>query len=180
MTSLHYPRVPADRRSKSQVNRLSLAKLILETGFEMDPCSLCSRRGLKCVVSDHSSRCAECVKSGRSCDVKMFSSAAVQKLLRDDRQLENEEDAVLEAIAAYQSKLQRLRKQRRLLRTRAGRMIARNSAELDRAVLVSEEAVGEPGSSSATSAAADPSPEYVLFLLSQAILVVYLMTVPHA
>ena len=173
MASLLHSRIPASCRSKSQVNRLGLAKLIFETGFEMDPCSLCSRRGLKCVVSDHSSRCAECVKSGRSCDVKMFSPVAIQRLLQDDARLEEEEEAAL-------AKLLRVRKQRRLLRTRAGRMIARNSAELDRAILVSEEVVGEPGSSSTTSAAADPSPEYVLFLLSQAILVVYLMTVPHA
>jgi hypothetical protein len=70
-----------DRVSKTSsvksAQRASLAAVIAETGSDVMPCTACFRGKRVCRMSDHSSRCLECVKRGRSCDgvsVFFFSS----------------------------------------------------------------------------------------------------------
>jgi hypothetical protein len=58
-----------ERKLQEQV---ALAARILETGFEMFPCSNCERNRRHCVASSEegSVRCSECARRGVRCDVE--------------------------------------------------------------------------------------------------------------
>ena len=61
-------RISKTRISRKTEQRQALALLIDETGFEAMPCSSCRERGWSCKMTEGHSRCAACVRRGRSCD----------------------------------------------------------------------------------------------------------------
>jgi len=82
----------------------------------MPPCSRCEKKQLKCIVSDDSKRCNECVRTNAWCDAGGPSASEWEKLECEERRLQEEEE---EAMA----KILRLRKQQRLFRSRAKDML---------------------------------------------------------
>lgn len=112
--------------------RYALARKIETHGSEMPPCSLCVKQNRKCVVDNEwSARCAECVRSKASCDVKpdvwqsnVPSSSDWESIARQKERLEEQEE---EAMA----KILRLRKQRKLLIRREAEMAKRGLKFLD-------------------------------------------------
>lgn len=104
--------------------RLALAQRILTTGIEMPPCSRCEKKHTKCVVSDDSKRCSECIRVNARCDAGGPSASDWDKLEREERRLQEEEE---EAMA----KILRLRKQQRLFRSRAKDMLRRGLKTMD-------------------------------------------------
>jgi len=82
----------------------------------MPPCSRCEKKQLKCIVSNDSKRCNECVCTNARCDAGGPSASEWEKLEREERRLQEEEE---EAMA----KILRLRKQQRLFRSRAKDML---------------------------------------------------------
>ncbi|APA14509.1 hypothetical protein SS1G_06438 [Sclerotinia sclerotiorum 1980 UF-70] len=117
------------RKRKEQ---LRLARLVEGRGFEMPSYSLCDRQERKCIVSStDSSRCAECIRQGKKCDVRGPSESDWDSLDRQKARLEQEEE---EAMA----KILRLRKQKRLLLERESDMLRRGLRTLDELVEVEE------------------------------------------
>lgn len=55
-------------RSRTAVQRSTLAALINESGVEIMPCTGCFHAKRVCRMNENSSRCGECVRRGRSCD----------------------------------------------------------------------------------------------------------------
>ena len=90
----------------------------------MPPCSRCEKKELKCIVSDDSKRCNECVRTNARCDAGGPSAVEWEKLEREERRLQEEEE---EAMA----KILRLRKQQRLFRSRAKDMLRRGLKTMD-------------------------------------------------
>jgi len=82
----------------------------------MPPYSRCEKKQLKCIVSNDLKRCNECVCTNAQCDVGSPSASEWEKLEREERRLQEEEE---EAMA----KILRLRKQQRLFRSRAKDML---------------------------------------------------------
>lgn len=104
--------------------RLALSQRISATGFEMPSCSRCEKKHTKCIVSDDSKRCSECVRVNARCDAGGPSISDWDKLEREERRLQEEEE---EAMA----KILRLRKQQRLFRSRAKDMLRRGLKTMD-------------------------------------------------
>ena len=104
--------------------RLALAQRILTTGVEMPSCGRCEKKQSKCVISDASKRCSECVRTNARCDAGGPSASDWEKLEREERRLQEEEE---EAMA----KILRLRKQQRLFRSRAKDMLQRGLKTMD-------------------------------------------------
>ena len=112
----------------SGVSGRKLHELIEHEGFEsLVPCSRCISLDRTCIRSEQSSRCAGCVRAGgrAKCDMpkESFTDAEWRRLLKFQSSLDDEEEAVL-------AKLLRLRKQKKLLKKRAGDFIAREYKEI--------------------------------------------------
>jgi hypothetical protein len=57
------------QHSKKSSQRLRLSALIASSGHILDmPCSSCFEKGVPCQMMEGVTRCAECVRRGRSCD----------------------------------------------------------------------------------------------------------------
>jgi hypothetical protein len=117
------------RRSNKTAQRLRLARLVSEHGVLSEmPCSLCFERGVPCKAMDGVSRCAECVRRGRSCDGlevpfgasrSLFCSFffawvclltyAVERILAESRRLDSEEERAEDVLRRSQDDLRRLR-----------------------------------------------------------------------
>ncbi|OAF56554.1 hypothetical protein VC83_07319 [Pseudogymnoascus destructans] len=110
--------------------RNDLVRRIKNHGYElpeMDSCSNCVRRNVTCVSSPNDSRrCAECVRRNlkEKCDCMGPEHPDWVKLEREEDRLDREEEETL-------SKLLRLRKQKRLIRTRGKDMLRRGLKTLD-------------------------------------------------
>ena len=97
----------------------------------MPSCSFCEGRGIaSCQVSlQDSSRCAECVRLGRSrCDVQGVGPAELRNIAEQHQKLEDE-------LLAAKEKVLRLRKQKRMWYEKMMRAVRRgidNLEELDR------------------------------------------------
>lgn len=104
--------------------RLSLSQRISTTGVEMPPCGHCQKKQTKCIISDASKRCSECVRTNARCDAGGPSASDWEKLEREERRLQEEEE---EAMA----KILRLRKHQRLFRSRAKDMLRRGLKTMD-------------------------------------------------
>lgn len=113
--------------SRSSVIKNSLCRKIEDNGFVMVfPCERCLRLKRSCIKLEGSSRCSECVKAnGCKCvDSKMsFSDSEWRRLVAAQNKIEEDEELLL-------NKLIRLRKQKRLLKQRAGDFIARDYKEI--------------------------------------------------
>jgi hypothetical protein len=103
------PFIILPERSKKYKERLDLALLIEYSGILMPTYSLYeSNHRSYIVASESSSRCNECVRRGRKCDVKGPSSSDMSAVLREQQRLDAEEEEAM-------SKILRLRKQKRFL-----------------------------------------------------------------
>lgn len=147
----------------------TLAVLIEDSGHPLEmPCSNCHRNGRHCVVDlDVSNSCSECVRRKVACDGVDVSARreylvvcirgldvdyeAVFKSMKESRRLEDEEEKVMKDFIELQSKLMRIREQRRHLRKRQKELFDRGMADLAKELggndpLVSKEpATSEPG-----------------------------------
>ena len=56
------------RSSKKSQERAALASFVESSGVDTMPSSWCFKRNLACRMASGSSRCAKCVRRGRSCD----------------------------------------------------------------------------------------------------------------
>src|SRR5689334_21835438 len=105
---------PPLSKDKLKKYRADAALRIDRTGFEMAPCTRCSKAKVerRCVALGGGDKCSECVRQGKPCDVKeknrMPSSFDWESLDKQRRRLREEEE---EAMA----KILRLRKQQRFL-----------------------------------------------------------------
>lgn len=119
--------MPTDTARKLQ-ERNDLVRRILNHGYElpeMDSCSNCVRRNVTCISSPSDSRkCAECVRRRLKCDCVGPEHPDWVKLEREEERLDREEEETL-------AKLLRLRKQKRLIRTRGKDMLRRGLKTLD-------------------------------------------------
>ncbi|KAF3768278.1 hypothetical protein M406DRAFT_224047, partial [Cryphonectria parasitica EP155] len=110
--------------------RYYLAKLISAFDIEMLACAYCRKMEAFCCFAENSSRCKECVSLNQSCDTSCFSASAAGRLIREKCKILSEEAeaelanaAALQALLASQARLDRIRKQRRLLEKQAAEMI---------------------------------------------------------
>ncbi|OBT49711.1 hypothetical protein VE04_10242 [Pseudogymnoascus sp. 24MN13] len=170
--------MPTDTARKL-LERNDLVRRIKSHGYElpeMDSCSNCVRRNVTCISSPNDSRrCAECVRRNlkEKCDCMGPEHPDWVKLEREEERLDREEEETL-------SKLLRLRKQKRLIRTRGKDMLRRGLKTLDeldaaeaadRAAaekLEIEEAEQQKASEASTSAAAISSSSSDALALSPA------------
>lgn len=91
------------------------------------PCTHCVRLHKKCVKSDNSVQCSECVRAdGRKCvELKpSYTEAEWNRLIQAQEKLREEEEIAM-------AKILRLRKQQRLLQKRAGDFIVRDIKEIE-------------------------------------------------
>ncbi|EEY24014.1 hypothetical protein VDBG_10124 [Verticillium alfalfae VaMs.102] len=101
------------------------------------PCSWCYKHNLSCRTGPDSSRCAVCIKRGRSCDGLATSSTitrystVVEDLKRQEDQAEAKLSELQEQLAAAVARLSRLRKTRKATEDRMNQLFARSMAELD-------------------------------------------------
>ncbi|KAF3768398.1 hypothetical protein M406DRAFT_224048, partial [Cryphonectria parasitica EP155] len=94
--------------------------------------------GAFCCFAENSSRCGECISLDQSCDTGYFLASAAGRLIREKRKVLSEEAeaesanaAALQALLASQARLDRARKQRRLLEERAAEIIHRGFNSLE-------------------------------------------------
>ena len=134
------------QRSRKSLERSALAESIDLLGTVVDmPCSFCFKRHLDCRMSEGVSRCAECVKRGRSCDGTLVASS-LTRLLAEQRKLESDEEATGEEVLALHnrlselqsqlatavSRLSRIRKIRKKVKERSSELLRRGMQELDK------------------------------------------------
>ena len=125
----------AKKKSYSSVKKNNLRRRIEEEGFIMTfPCTRCARLGKSCVKSEGSNRCSECVKASNCrCEESeaSFSDAEWRRLVRAQQKLEDEEERANEEMATILARLNRYKKQKKLLHRRAGDFIARDIKEIE-------------------------------------------------
>ncbi|KAL2196648.1 hypothetical protein P885DRAFT_37161 [Corynascus similis CBS 632.67] len=133
------------KRSSKSSQRAALAAAIDELGYEVMPCSFCHSRGLRCKMIERSSRCGECVRRGRSCDGSGVPVSSLSRIVDESKRLDREEQdakesfrleraALLEAQQCMDeslARLDRIRRQKRLLLTKGRDMVRRGLASLD-------------------------------------------------
>ena len=116
--------MPTDTARKIQ-EREDLSNRIKKNGYIMDSCSNCIKRKTTCWASANDSRkCAGCVKRKLKCDCMGPDHPDWVKLEKEEERLDREEEETL-------AKLVRLRKQKRLIRTRGKDMLRRGLKTLD-------------------------------------------------
>ena len=126
------------RRARKTEQKDSLLSVILQNAITMPSCSFCEGRGiLSCQVSaQDSSRCAECVRLGRSrCDVQGVTPEGLRRLGQQHQRMESELEAAEEERRAIDAKIERLRKQKRMWYEKMMRAVRRgidNVEELER------------------------------------------------
>lgn len=117
---------------RKQKERLALARKIESFGLETIPRSFCVEQGRRCVMDEEkSSRCAECVRSKRSCDGKSDAwtrnvprESGWETIAEQKERLKEQEDEALAKVLC-------LRKQRKLLLRREAEMVKRGLRFLD-------------------------------------------------
>lgn len=133
-------------RSKKTRERSSLQEYIALNGRTADmPCSYCFKNKKKnCKIAERSSRCEECVSRGQSCDGLLVASS-LEKVLAQQRKLDNDEEEASEKLLSLHSELARLqsqlaeaagslsriRKIRRKVKERGADLFERGMQELD-------------------------------------------------
>ena len=112
--------------SSKSINRKALSELIRTTGFLAAMfCTFCTENGRTCIMTSTTSRCSECVRTGRSkCDGKPEFLSGWDALAKQEEKLEQEEE---EAMA----KILRVRKQKKFIQRRRNDMMARGLRSLE-------------------------------------------------
>lgn len=125
-------------KSRKTQSRLALASAIELSGTATEmPCTRCFRQNLACKMDEKSSRCAECVRVGRSCD-GTFVASSLTRLLAQQRKLEAEEADAEEALFLLQTQLStavgrlaRLRRMKKVVKEKSSEAFRRGMQELD-------------------------------------------------
>ncbi|KAL2192205.1 hypothetical protein P885DRAFT_48230 [Corynascus similis CBS 632.67] len=94
------------RKSNSARYRTSLADHIDENGFVVMPCSWYDQQGLSCRMIEKSKRCSAYVRRGRSCDGSSVPVSQLDRILRDQRRLKEEERLAEASLDESQRKLE--------------------------------------------------------------------------
>ena len=127
--------VTLKKKSRSAVRKDNLRRRIEEEGFVMTlPCTRCARLGKSCIKTEGSNRCSECVKATNCrCETSeaSFSDAEWRRLVRAQQKLEDDEERANEEMAMILARLNRYKKQKKLLRRRAGDFISRDIEEIE-------------------------------------------------
>lgn len=121
--------------SKSSVRKSRLSARFEEEGYRsVVPCIRCVRLKRVCVRSDHSDRCADCVKGGGGVKCIMsqpsYSDAEWRRLVKVQEQIAEERRRAIQASQEAMAKVLRLERHEALLRSRAGDFIARDYKEI--------------------------------------------------
>lgn len=114
-------------------NHISLSFVIAATGVEiMNSCDRCSSSSKRCIVSENSKNCSECVRTKKSCSLSASSTRELDQFLVDFERIEQERKEALEeeerlftALSQARAKALRLAKQSEFLRKRGGQLIQR-------------------------------------------------------
>jgi hypothetical protein len=115
--------MPVDNKTRKQ-NRLIQYQSILTNGSVSEsPCEHCFSRGVDCVMDSKHRNCAECTRRGRKCAKKFHSESEWQKVLREQKKIDDELAQAEQQQMEIMMKIIRLRKQRQFLRTRNDRML---------------------------------------------------------
>jgi hypothetical protein len=133
----------AKSKSKSE-QRARLAASIDLVGLVVEmPCSWCFEKKLDCKMMEGVTRCAECVRRGRSCDglgvpfdartcpspflcfALVLTCLLVEKVLAESRRLDREEDEATEILSHTQSRLGVLRSELADLEGQSSASVAR-------------------------------------------------------
>jgi len=148
--------------ARSTNRRIELSKLINSKGVTMRPCNQCQKSGLECRKSEHSKKCGNCVRRGYACDAAAVSASDIDKVLRERRRLDDEEERAREQMRLAMSqtrdamaKLDRLEKLKRFLSTREGELIRRGVQDVEELERLEEEE--RQASMEQSSSAATPS-----------------------
>lgn len=94
--------------------RLVLAQRVATTSIEMPPCGRCERKQrngekIKCIVSNNSWWCGECVHSNaQGCDVSSPLTAEWEKLKKEEEKLNAEARVTCETVATAMAQLNQL------------------------------------------------------------------------
>lgn len=129
--------MPPDRSNKVKERKVreqtALAKRIILTGFEMFPCSNCSRNHRLCIASseEDSSRCAECARRGLKCDIEGIPVGDWESLEREEARLQSERDAAFRLAKESLARVERLEKQQAFLKRKGKDMLARGLKTMD-------------------------------------------------
>ncbi|KAH7625389.1 hypothetical protein B0T09DRAFT_351816 [Sordaria sp. MPI-SDFR-AT-0083] len=148
-------RVSRPRRSAQKGAATKALAVLIESAGEPSemPCSSCHRHGRTCVVDPlKSNSCSECVRRKTSCDGQDVTRRLYQSM-KDAKRLEEEEDKLLRRSVEIQSRLLRVREQKRHLQKRQKEMFDRGMADLaeelgDNNPLGVGNPLGEPANSS--------------------------------
>jgi hypothetical protein len=151
--------------SSSRQGHFSSANFIEKNGFEVLACSRCDPKGLVCIMMEGGKKCSKCARDGKRCDgsgVPLHSrrrssepsvglgcfadvSFLVDRILREQRRLEAEEDSTTDDLLQTQrdldflqkklnerlARLSRLRRQKRMLISKGTKMVQENLANMD-------------------------------------------------
>ncbi|APA11525.1 hypothetical protein SS1G_04938 [Sclerotinia sclerotiorum 1980 UF-70] len=114
------------RSSRSVASRQNIYSGTKEKGVIMSfRCSRCFEKNLECRVLPNATRYGECVKSVGSgrCDVYGHSAGDWSRVSSEEDRLRREEEAAVQVSQEAVAKILRLRKQQRVLREKAGKML---------------------------------------------------------
>lgn len=128
----------------------------------MVACLRCARSQKECRLSSLSQKCAECIRTGRKCEpaepAVNFAGIdkALEKLEREELETEAAWEAAVELARVKQSKLKRLRQQRRFLKEREQKMFEKGLSDVEELERLEElEKVAEIGVTLAGSSSLD-------------------------
>jgi hypothetical protein len=113
-------------KSKSAKSRHNVYIRSKEKGRIMSVrCSRCVSKNLECRVLPDSDQCGECSRSiGRAaCDVYGNSVSSWESVRREEARLEAEEEKAIALSQEVMVRLLRLRKQQKVLKEKAGKML---------------------------------------------------------
>jgi len=130
------------RRKTSAQRRADLFLSVLSRSITMPSCSACEARGQpSCQVSDlDSTRCAECVRSGRSqCDVLGPSLEHLQQVGSQYHKMEEELERAEEERQQMDAKIRRLRKQKKMWFEKMMRAVRRGISTVEELERVEKE-----------------------------------------
>ncbi|KAH7634120.1 hypothetical protein B0T09DRAFT_102822 [Sordaria sp. MPI-SDFR-AT-0083] len=148
-------RVSRPRRSAQKGAATKALAVLIESSGETSemPCSNCHRHCCACVVDlSKSNSCSESVRRKTSCDGHDIARRLYQSM-KDANRLEEEEDKLLRSSVEIQSRLLRVREQKRHLQKRQKEMFDHGMADLAEELGDTDPLVEESASSSGVPAA---------------------------
>lgn len=104
------------------------------------PCDRCHRLDKVCVKAEFSSRCSSCIRAGNCrCAAMPVSESSWKRLVSAQDKIEADEEKAREEMAALMARMNRLQKQKKLLRKRAGEFIQTDIKDVEELERLEEE-----------------------------------------